>query len=95
MEDIKFTSLQELYNRVRPALITRTNEIKRLGIKYVKEEDVWNYLKENKWNSSSNLTLIDMVNDILSADEYSVDEYIKRNMAKEARKINLDETDLL
>ena len=95
MEDIKFTSLQELYNRVKPALTTRKNEIKRLGISYVKEEDIWNYLKENKWNTVNNLTLTDMVNDILNVDEYIIDEYIKKIMNRETRKIKLDDENLL
>ena len=30
--DIKFNSLQELYERVKPALTTKREEMKRLGI---------------------------------------------------------------
>lgn len=95
MDDIKFTSLQELYNRVKPALSTRVSEIKRLKVPYVKEEDIWNYLKTYKWNISANLTLIDMINDILAVDAYVIDEYIKNNMVRVKRDLIIDETDLL
>lgn len=95
MEDIRFTSLTELYNRVLPALKCRKNEIKRLNIPYVKEEDIWNYLKEKKWNRAANLTLADMVSDILNVDEYLIDEYIKNNMIKIKREIIIDEDNLL
>ncbi|HOP65497.1 MAG TPA: post-transcriptional regulator [Bacilli bacterium] len=86
-DEIKFTSLQDLYNRVRPALQTRVSEIKRQKIPYIKEEDIWNYLKTYKWNNSANLTLIDMINDILSVDPYTIDQYIKTNMQKVKREI--------
>ena len=54
--DIKFNSLQELYERVKPALTTKREEMKRLGIYYVKEEDIWNYFKETKWIKATNLS---------------------------------------
>lgn len=95
MDDIKFTSLTDLYNRLLPALKCRKNEIKRLNISYVKEEDIWNYLKEKKWNISSNLTLADMVNDILNVDEFLLDNYIKDKMKQIKREIIIDDNNLL
>ncbi len=95
MNDIKFTSLTELYNRLLPALKCRKSEIKRLNISYLKEEDIWNYLKEKKWNASSNLTLADMVSDILNVDEYLLDEYVKDKMKKIKREIIIDDNNLL
>ena len=47
--DITFSSLEELYNRIKPALRTKKEEMKRNGYIYVKEADIWNYLKEKKW----------------------------------------------
>lgn len=95
MNDIKFTSLQELYNRLKPALTTRTREIKRENMPYIKEEDIWNYLKTYKWNVSANLTLIDMVNDILNVDSYTIDQYIRNSINKIKREIITDEDNLL
>jgi hypothetical protein len=48
MDDIKFTSLQELYNRLEPALSAKVSEIKRQKISYIKKADIWNYLKTYK-----------------------------------------------
>ena len=65
MEDIRFNSLEELYNRLIPAMETKVNELKHNGIRYINIDDVWNYLKKNKWNKSKNLSLNEIVNDIL------------------------------
>lgn len=65
MEEIKFESLNELFNRLYPAFNTKVIELKDDGV-MVSEVELWNYLKENKWVNSSRLTLYDMVSDILS-----------------------------
>ena len=65
MEEIKFESLNELFNRLYPAFNTKVIELKNDGV-VVSEIELWNYLKENKWVNSSRLTLYDMVSDILS-----------------------------
>ena len=65
MEEIKFESLNELFNRLYPAFNTKVCELKNSGIN-VSEVKLWNYLKENKWSNSKNLTLYDMVSDILN-----------------------------
>lgn len=63
--DIKFETLEELYKRIKPALITKKNEMHRDGYIYIKEEDIWNYLKEIKWKDAKDLSLYDMTSDIL------------------------------
>ena len=40
--DIQFNSLEELYNRIKPALMAKVEELKRNDLNYIKEEDVWN-----------------------------------------------------
>ena len=76
--DIKFNSLEELYNRLKPALRTKVIEMHRNGYDYIEESDVWNYLKEIKWIDSSNLGLYQMVSDILNIDNIKLDEYLKK-----------------
>ena len=75
MEEIKFESLNELFNRLYPAFNTKVIELKNDGV-MVSEIKLWNYLKENKWVNSSRLTLYDMVSDILSLskDDFTGDE---------------------
>ena len=66
--DIEFSSEEELYNRLKPALRAKLTELNNYGYGYLKIEDIWNYLKEKEWRSSHNLTLNDMVSSILSCD---------------------------
>ena len=76
MEDkIEFKSLKELYERVKPALYSKLKELRRLGLKMVSETDIWNYLVENVWKSKENLELHELINDILYANNYDLNEY--------------------
>ena len=60
-EEIVFRSVEELYNRVLPALYSKRKEINSLGFKLVTEKDIWNYLVENEWKTKRNLELHDHV----------------------------------
>ena len=99
MEDVAFSSVEELYKRVKPALTTKCGELRRMGIEYVTIEDIWNYLKDNVWNNSRNLRLFRMVDDILNADNEKIDDYVKSKMGSKERNVyfndnmeeNLDE----
>ncbi len=78
--DITFNTLEELYERIKPALITKQNEMKRAGYRYIKADDIWNYLKEVKWKKTNNLTLYEMVNDVLNTDNMVIDDYLKEKL---------------
>lgn len=71
MEEYKFESLTALYSRLYPAFNTKCNELNHDGIK-IKEIDLWNYLKDTKWNNSDDLTMASLVNDILNVN---INEY--------------------
>ena len=88
--DIEFNSLEELYNRIKPALSAKKEELRRNGFDYIKEDDVWNYLKEVKWKGSSNLKLYQMVNDVLNTDNRVIDDYLKKNLNMTDRHIYFD-----
>ena len=85
--DIEFNSLEELYNRLKPALLTKKEEMNRTIYPYIKEEDIWNYLKEIKWKSAIGLTLAEMVDDILNTDEAIIDNYLKTKLNLKDRTI--------
>lgn len=85
--DIVFNSLEELYQRIKPALLTKKQEMIRNGFKYIKEEDIWNYLKEIKWKNSKDLSLYDMVNDILNSDDMVIDAYLKEKLNSTDRTV--------
>ena len=88
--DLEFGTLEELYKRLKPALLTKKNELKRSGIEYIKEEDIWNYLKEVKWINSKNLSLYQMVNDVLNVDNMLIDKYLKEKLNMRNRKVYFD-----
>ncbi len=80
--DYSFNTKEELYIRVRPALRAKLEELKRLNFPNIKEEDIWNYLSSNKWSNSKNLTLSDIVSDIIHLDPKILDQYKKSNKEK-------------
>ena len=88
--DIEFNSLEELYNRIKPALSAKKEELRRNGFDYIKEDDVWNYLKEVKWKGSSNLKLYQMGNDVLNTDNRVIDDYLKKKLNMTDRHIYFD-----
>lgn len=81
-EEVTFTSLEELYKRLKPALTTKAKELHRSGYTYINEMDIWNYLKDEKWRTSVNLLLYQMVDDVINANEISIDMYFKKNLNK-------------
>lgn len=89
--DIEFNNVKELYERLLPALNTKITELKRNDLDYIKVEDIWNYLKINKWSKANNLLLYQMVDDILNLDNYEIDEYVKSEIRKKVIKPNLEE----
>ena len=89
--EIEFNSASELYQRLNPALKSKVAELTREGFDYLTTEDVWNYLKESKWKDSRNLSLNEMVNDILNSENIIIDDYFKSKMKKRNRRVYLDE----
>lgn len=83
-----FSSLQELYERITPALKCKVNDLRRIGVNYVKKEDIWNYLKDYVWSKKTNLTLGEMVNDCMTLKSNDIEKYVQEIMAKTPRTIN-------
>lgn len=96
-DKIEFSSLKELYNRVLPALYSKSKELKRMGFMYVNEKDIWNYLVESSWKDRVNLELYELINDILYADNYKIYDYVmtRLNKLKEKDEIIVDRKDLM
>lgn len=63
---MKFSTEQELYNRVLPALNSKISELERQSINNITPKDIWKLLKETKWMSAKDLTLADIVSDIIN-----------------------------
>lgn len=75
MEEISFNSQEELYKRIFPALKSKKKMMTRSGFKYLKENDIWDYMRFNVWNLSSGLELCDMIDDILNTDNNKIMAY--------------------
>lgn len=75
----EYKSQKELYQNLIPALNVKLRLLKNNDYHDIDKIDIWNYLKETKWRSSIDLTLADMVNDIIHADNKDIDIYLKKN----------------
>lgn len=95
MADFEFKNLEELYNRIKPALYSKVKEYKRKGITYIKEVDIWNYLSINKWQNSESLSLSEMVSSIMDLDEKDIKNYVLDILRKNKREIIKEEGELL
>lgn len=89
--DLEFETIEDLYRRLIPALRTKRREMRRNGYPYIREEDIWNYLKEIKWVRARNLLLYEMVNDVLGASEEQIDSYLKEKLNRRNRTIYFNE----
>lgn len=81
--DYEFSSKEELFQRVKPALNAKVGELHRFGYTYINQMDVWNYLIENIWIKSKDLMLSDIVSDILHTDNKKIDAYLKSKITDE------------
>lgn len=79
MDELKFRSLEELYHRLLPAFRTKVSDLKRHKIFNVNEIDIWNYLKTYYWCNKKDLTLGEMVNDILSTPNDDLCLFVMNN----------------
>lgn len=93
--DVAFNSVEDLYKRVKPALRSKVKELKRKNILYIKEEDIWNFLVENKWKMTKGLELNEIVDDILNTDNEKIILYVQTKMGKFVRRANLKNTTIL
>lgn len=87
--DLEFSSLKDLYLRVEPALTSKKTELDRNGLSYIDKKDIWDYLVENKWKMGIDLTLSDIVDDILNTDNNLIDKYFKE------KNTSLDDEDII
>lgn len=81
----EFSSEEELYERVLPALRAKEIELERVGYSYINKIDVWNYLVEKKWKYGRGLMLSDIVSDIMNVSCSDIDSYIKEKIKSSKR----------
>ncbi len=81
-------SMQELYQRVLPALKTRKKELKRAGYFSIEEKDIWWSLVDLKWKEIDNLELCDIVDDILNSNVSIIEEYLTKSSKRTSTRID-------
>ena len=74
----EYNSQRELYLSLVPALNVKIKLLKRSNFKDITREDIWSYLRENKWKYSVDLTLADMVQDIIHTDNLEINKFVKK-----------------
>lgn len=87
---MEYHSQEELFKKLHGAFKVKLRMIKR-KYDYIKMVDIWNYLKINKWSKDKNLSISEMVNDIIDVDIDKVDLFLKRHIKEEERKIYVEE----
>lgn len=86
---MEYSSQEELFKSLTGAFNVKIRMCQD-KYRYIKKEDIWNYLKINKWCKDINLSLSEMVNDIISVDIEKVDIYVKEHRNKEIRNLYTD-----
>ncbi len=80
----EYSSLKELYLRLKPAFSVK-QRLNSQKYPYIKNEDIWNYLSINKWKTANDLSISEMVDDIIHVDITNVDNYLKEKLKNSER----------
>ena len=83
----EYKSQKELYLALVHALNVKMRIVRNSEYNYIKKEDIWNYLRTNKWCKDINLCISEMVNDIINVEEKMIDRYLKDKLNKEEKEI--------
>jgi len=76
---MEFATLNDLYERVLPALKLKREEFRSAGEKYINEDDIWEYLKINKWSKANDLSLYNIVDDIIKCNASDIKAWLVKN----------------
>ena len=52
VEEVVFNTLDELHNRLMPALKSKRKILNKSGYSYIKEEHIWDFMLKGKWKDS-------------------------------------------
>lgn len=85
---MEYNSQEELFNSLKGAFNVKLRMIKG-EYDYINSVDIWNYLKINKWCKDKNLSLSEMVNDIIDVDIEKVDVFLKKHIKEENRRLEV------
>jgi len=83
---MEYNSQEELFKSLKGAFKVKLRMTNK-EYDYIKMVDIWNYLKINKWCKDKNLSLSEMVNDIITVEIEKVDIFLKKQIKSEERKL--------
>ena len=83
---MEYKTEEELFKSLRGAFQVKLRMINK-DYDYIKMVDIWNYLKINKWCKDKNLSISEMVNDIIKVDITKVDIFLKNYLKTEERPL--------
>lgn len=81
-----YNSSEQLFHKLGGAFQVKLRLIGK-DYDYIKKVDIWNYLKINKWCKDKNLSISEMVNDIIEVNIKKVDLFLKKYLKEEERKL--------
>ena len=79
---MEYLSLEDLYKYLKGAFNVKLRLIGE-EYKHIKIQDIWEYLRINKWSKDKGLTISEMVNDIIDVDIKKVDKYQREKISKD------------
>lgn len=74
---MEFGSLQQLYKKLIPAFNVKKRLILNSKYNEITNENIWVYLTETKWKIAKNLSLPEMINDIITVDLEEINNYME------------------
>lgn len=73
---MEYTSQLDLYNKLLPVFNVKKRLINYSKYKHITNENIWLYLIETKWKKAHNLTISEIVNDIITIDLEEINKNI-------------------
>ena len=79
----RFKTIEELYQRVLPALRIKVKDMKLEKLALIDEKSLWDYFCNKKWRIQKSITLGEMIDDILNTDSFQIYHEMKGMFGRE------------
>ena len=73
----EYKNQKELYEALIPAFNVKLRMFKNNEFNFLTKKDIWDYLKDNVWVNSVNLTISQMVSNIINVEGSKIVNYLK------------------
>lgn len=73
---MEYTTQKELYLKLLPVFKVKNRLISKSRYNHITNEFIWSYLSKTKWCKSHNLTISEIVNDIITVEPDQINKYI-------------------